>query len=208
MISTFYSPLESFLALYLCSGVFAVASIVLTENWAGRRQLDWITDCSAFAMLLIIIVSEVFFSFTDTDPDLDRVAIVSGFGTVAAVFAGRSIVDGLSPNKPKIPAVPIVFVIFEVAVLTVGFAFIYSVLGINALDAAGRPETYHDFGNCLYFSVMTLTTVGYGDFSPTPLARPFAAVQAASGYMLLALMIAMITTRIQQPPKPKKRRRY
>jgi len=46
-----------------------------------------------------------------------------------------------------------------------------------------------DAGRCLYFSVITWTTLGYGDFRPTPAARPLAAIEAITGYLFMALSI-------------------
>jgi hypothetical protein len=54
------------------------------------------------------------------------------------------------------------------AVLTiVFFAVLYSELGIVA--ATDPPGTVvHSFTTCLYFSAVTFTTVGFGDFVPPP----------------------------------------
>lgn len=48
----------------------------------------------------------------------------------------------------------------------------------------------HDFMIGLYFSVSTFTTLGYGDFVPTPETRVVASVEALSGYVLLGLIVA------------------
>ena len=40
-------------------------------------------------------------------------------------------------------------------------------------------------GEALYFSTVTFTTLGYGDFQPSTLSRPVAALQALFGYIYL-----------------------
>lgn len=60
------------------------------------------------------------------------------------------------------------------------FALWYRILGMNpsgtALDA-------------LYFSAVTFSTLGYGDFAPSPNARVFAAVQAILGNLHLGFIV-------------------
>ena len=47
------------------------------------------------------------------------------------------------------------------------------------------------FREFLYFSVVTFTTLGYGDFKPTEKTRPIAAVEAIVGLVLMAFLIAL-----------------
>jgi voltage-gated potassium channel len=52
---------------------------------------------------------------------------------------------------------------------------------------AARP----DRGTLTYYSVITLTTVGYGDVTPTtPLARTLAWMEAVTGQFYLAVLVA------------------
>jgi hypothetical protein len=45
----------------------------------------------------------------------------------------------------------------------------------------------------LYFSVTTFTTLGYGDFSPTPRIRHITSVQALLGYISLGIWMGLIS---------------
>lgn len=92
---------------------------------------------------------------------------------------------------------------FIFLVLTVVFfAVVYTELGIR-VSGGGESK---DFWTCLYFSVATLTTLGYGDFAPMPEARAIAAVEAVSGYILLGILTAvtfhLINHRAQRRPRP------
>jgi len=44
----------------------------------------------------------------------------------------------------------------------------------------------------LYFSVTTLTTLGFGDFSPTPRLRHITSLQAIIGFVSLGVWIGLI----------------
>src|SRR5262249_61780016 len=63
-------------------------------------------------------------------------------------------------------------------------------LGPRAPPPAGRGGSPGgEAGACLYFAVVTWTTVGYGDYVPTPAARPYAALEALIGYLFMAFFI-------------------
>ena len=54
------------------------------------------------------------------------------------------------------------------------------------------------FLEAAYFSVTTLTTLGYGDFAPIPRIRHITSVQAVLGYVSLGLWIGLINKKIGQ----------
>lgn len=54
-------------------------------------------------------------------------------------------------------------------------------------SASGR--FHYDFATAIYFSIVTFTTLGYGDFQPNPALRLLAAIQALFGYLYLGLFV-------------------
>jgi hypothetical protein len=48
------------------------------------------------------------------------------------------------------------------------------------------------FRDFLYFSIVTWTTVGYGDIKPSPDSRMFAASEALLGYLTMGLYLYLI----------------
>lgn len=49
---------------------------------------------------------------------------------------------------------------------------------------------------CLYYSVVTFTTLGYGDFTPVGISRLFAALEAFTGSFTLALFVVVFVKKM------------
>jgi hypothetical protein len=75
------------------------------------------------------------------------------------------------------------------------WAFVYYFIALGAPGAFNglSPDPDLRFINLLYFSFVTLTTLGYGDVTPaTPFARALAYLQAVTGTMYIALLVASL----------------
>ena len=81
-------------------------------------------------------------------------------------------------------------------IVTVAFAAIVVLLGATALyliEGEVQPDTFGSIPRSLYWAVMTLTTVGYGDSFPiTPLGKLFASIVALAGIALVAMPTGII----------------
>jgi hypothetical protein len=85
--------------------------------------------------------------------------------------------------------------------LTVGlcFAAIFRLIndwGLNAFNGVpSRAPRTEAFGSLLYFSFVTLTSVGYGDIVPVnPFARSMANLEAVIGQLYPATLLARLVT--------------
>jgi voltage-gated potassium channel Kch len=70
--------------------------------------------------------------------------------------------------------------------IVIAYAFSYRVLGM--FDGNQRVT---DAATALYFSVVTWTTLGYGDVRPTPEVRLLAASEALIGYIAMAVFVGL-----------------
>jgi voltage-gated potassium channel len=84
---------------------------------------------------------------------------------------------------------PVVAFLTLYSLLVVVFACLYRIAefssGIPQFSVHGKADVV-TFSDALYFSVATISTVGYGDISPaTPLARGLAGLEVVSGLLML-----------------------
>ncbi len=76
------------------------------------------------------------------------------------------------------------------ALVIFGWSFIYYHSGIVVgRTAEGVSILTHGFRDCLYFSMVTFTTLGYGDMKPIEAIRIWAATEAMLGAFLMALFV-------------------
>ncbi len=94
-------------------------------------------------------------------------------------------------------------IIFSSIIYIVFNAILFGILGLKYEGQIYRFNTeasfYENlvlFGNATYFSVVTFTTVGYGDFTPLGMARVFAATEAFNGAFMIALFILAFVKRM------------
>ncbi len=76
--------------------------------------------------------------------------------------------------------------------LIVACAVIYRFSGLILVGGAIRPVSFLE---SLYMSVITFTTVGFGDYLPSGWTRVFASLEALSGVMLAPLFLVALTRR-------------
>ncbi len=81
-------------------------------------------------------------------------------------------------------------------IVTVALAGVLLLFGATALymaEGALQPDEFGSIPRALWWSVITLTTVGYGDAAPiTPLGKLFASMVALSGIALVAMPTGII----------------
>lgn len=83
-------------------------------------------------------------------------------------------------------------------VMSIGFAtllLVFSSALLYMFEGAGQPETFGSIPRAMWWSVVTLTTVGYGDAYPvTVMGRIFAALTAVAGIGLIAMPTGILAS--------------
>ncbi|MDX5376443.1 MAG: ion transporter [Halomonas sp.] len=69
-----------------------------------------------------------------------------------------------------------------------GLLLLISAACLYVVEAADQPEAFGSVPRALWWSIATLTTVGYGDVTPiTPLGKVFAGITAVAGIGIIAM---------------------
>ncbi len=83
--------------------------------------------------------------------------------------------------------------------------FLVIILGSIMYLVEGRDNGFTSIPDSIYWAIVTITTVGYGDISPvTPLGKFIASVIMLIGYAIIAVPTGIITTEIALAMKEKK----
>lgn len=100
---------------------------------------------------------------------------------------GRTITKALKASRAKLT----VFLVFVLLMVTIVGSVMYLVEGTkNAEQFSSIPES-------IYWAIVTLTTVGYGDISPvTPLGQFLAAIVMILGYAVIAVPTGIVSAEI------------
>jgi len=98
---------------------------------------------------------------------------------------------GLGENR-DVATISIISVVGVLALIS-HFSVLFRWTGFQLASSGVRSESPLD---ALYFSVVTWTTLGYGDFIPMPDARYIVVVEAIMGYVMMALLISVFVASI------------
>ena len=70
--------------------------------------------------------------------------------------------------------------------------------GEEAQVAAGCPYMLHAWRDRLYFSIVTFTTLGYGDYRPFAATRLVAALEAVYGMVFVGIFVGLVVSRMTE----------
>ncbi|MEE8056640.1 MAG: pentapeptide repeat-containing protein [Pseudomonadales bacterium] len=97
---------------------------------------------------------------------------------------------------------PVRVIFFSMSFILV-CACLYFLSGINGPNGEISVRMVHsvwdvfvNFFSCLYFSVVTFTTLGYGDFTPDGFSRFMAALEAFTGSFTMALFVVVFVKKM------------
>ena len=148
-------------------------------------------------LLLFFVAYDVYATILDAS---GRAGPLSGWLNRGVWTAMRSIASRFSRNRRHRllnligPMLMPALIVLYLLLLITGFALIYMprMPAQFTLDPPGESAHWIE---SLYFSGVTLTTLGYGDITPrTSFVRFFALVEGASGFALISLAVTYLIT--------------
>ena len=159
--------------LYLCIAFFFLVFSLLAEALPGRNTIDAISSITGAALKAVLFAAVIRFSLYQ--PGAPRADRIAA-GICGYLLLGLFWVD-----------------LYEIAALALTDAF-QTAAGIGPL--AGTGET-------VYFSFVTLTTLGYGDIFPVnPSIRILTILEAICGTLYLAVLISSLVSRQEKQETP------
>jgi hypothetical protein len=175
--------------------LFAGAIVLALAVAHARRRVQ----IAALVLLFLASISAVVDVIVDADASLGVTRAVVGALIALAPFAlARGVIRHLrSSRRVTLDAVYGAVAIY----LMIGAFFATIDAAVSALDS-GRffnQVAHAPYQEFLYFSYVTLATVGYGDFTPaTSLARALAITEALAGQLYLVTIVAVLVSNVRR----------
>jgi len=113
------------------------------------------------------------------------------------LFEGQVIIKALKESRDKIA----VFMFFILILVSIFGSVMYLIEG-----TAGN-EAFDSIPRSVYWAIVTLTTVGYGDISPiSPLGQFIAAIIMILGYAVIAVPTGIVSSEVSRAYKKRKKK--
>ena len=161
--------------------------LLLTGVWSLRGGRLYLTG-------FVFVIAGIALSAIATSIDAPVLYYAStlaifGFLIVAISHALKQVVFGTEMNVNRLVGAICVFLLLGII-----WSFAYSMLELAVPGSFSGLDPGHDprsDSSWLYFSFVTLTTLGYGDITPeSATARTFAFMQAVVGQFYIAVLVA------------------
>ena len=178
---------------FLLIALFATLIIAILELH-GKRTLRWLAIIVATPIVLIELIG-VFYP--------SRSLMILDYALLMAFFGFSSVGLFAYLGKPGAISSGRIYASVSLYLMLATFWFaLYNLMEAiypASFVQAGAPATARiPRAALLYFSLITLTTVGYGDIVPvTPAARVFAALEGAAGVLYIAITVARLVAAYQ-----------
>jgi voltage-gated potassium channel len=166
---------------------FALAMLIFGGAIYAGRTKPWAAR-GVVALLVLALLLQVlsFLGVGGLDGILTGLALVIVVAAMVATFAE---LVGSRESTPD----GLIGAIFGYFLIAAAWALLYRQLEVWHAGSFRFAEGGDRDIQLLYFSLITITTVGYGDILPaTPVARVWAALEAAVGTLYIAILIGRI----------------
>ena len=167
----------------LIFGVMLLVGIWSLRGSGRFFALGMVFMVASFLLNIIAIKSHMpFFQY-------GSILAMMGFLFVTITFTLRQIVFGTEMNANRLVGAICVYLMLGII-----WGFAYSIVELATPGSFGGVTAGQDAGwnsEWLYFSFVTLTTLGYGDILPlSAIARALAYVEAVTGQFYVAILVA------------------
>jgi voltage-gated potassium channel len=186
---------------------FSLSVTLVAAVWSMEQQRDhW----SRSRIALTLIVGAMMLGdtlFRDYRLTLFQLSFIIIFLSTTTYLACRQVLFSGNVDGNKIIGAICIYLLMGLV-----WAFAYLLceeLQPGSLAGLQHKDWHQNLQDVIYFSFVTLTTLGYGDMSPLqPLPRFLAYIQAVTGQFYVAILVAsLIGIRLQSPDLAQQKRR-
>ena len=185
---------------YFNAGPFALFLFSILISFILISAVFSITGRSKYALLsLILIIPALLLSWANFIIDSNDILILSKLLSLfVLMLVTFSIFLEVVRSKSPIPKHIIWGAIAVYLLIGMCFAMLYQLTNLitpGSFYYSLEPSLVMDFSDFVYYSYVTLATLGYGDIIPvTDQAKSFAIIEAITGALYLAVLIAKIVS--------------
>ena len=151
-----------------------------------------------YPALAYSVIAPVSYNLTIVAIAIGAPRALTGDPVTAVGFAAASVPAAVAAffsyfNQATSNRLALVVILGTGALSVLYFALMFHEFGLEFTGPDRLARAHGEvFADALYFSVVTFTTLGYGDFQPAVSARLLAAIEALLGYVYLGLMVATV----------------
>jgi hypothetical protein len=177
----------------------AITTVVLVAVVVGTLRATGVTPlqmrlaiAGGSALAIAAVVGEV--------SNLAGIEVpVALFVAAALGFAATALLRRIF-EQPRIRLKEVLAALSAYLEFTMVFAFIYMAAARASSDAFFTSGVAGRMGDFAYFSVVTITTLGYGDLTPaTDIGRSIAMIETLFGQIFLVVLVAFLVGMLGRP---------
>jgi Ion channel len=183
-----------FLGNGVLSNLFVTAIVganLVYSSYTSRAPRPFVTLAALFVLISVVLTFTA--SVVERGPSgyVVRFILATALVTATPLIIARRLAKHPVVSVQTITGALCVYVLFGLF-----FASMYRLLSLFGLDPFFTQTAHPDAADYVYFSFVTLTTVGYGDLTTTHnLARMLAVTEALLGQFYLVTVIAVLVSR-------------
>jgi hypothetical protein len=192
LVLFFFSALFEQLGSELLSRLMGVmlTTIILVAVWSIERLSHPLFSRVGITVLLLIIVAAEFI-FEHYSMALLQLITILAFTVMTIVIASKQVLLSGSVDSNKIIGAICIYMFLAIA-WAMGYLLVEQIFpgSLPALEGADWRDDMH---KAVYYSFVTITTLGFGDISPVqPLARYLTYLEAVTGQFYIAILVASL----------------
>lgn len=171
--------IEAATVLALATGVWSIRR----DRWLFRTGIGFGTG------VLVVTLLSIFMK--QAGLGLFQLGLMLGFFLITTWVAGRKVLTAVEIDRNKIVGAVCLYLLLGMIWTTL--FLIAEELQPGSFNGLRPDYWYNNFSDAVYFSFVTLTTLGYGDITPAlPLPRFLVYMEAVIGQFYLAIMVASL----------------